>query len=281
MNLADELAAAADRLEASGISEPRREASSLIANAIGRDRVFLVAHPEYILTEREAVAVDEFISRRSAREPFQYIVGRQEFYALDFLVNPSVLIPRPETELLVERAIDHLRKIEEPRFCEIGVGSGCISISVLSNVPNATAVAADISEAALAVAAANAQRHNVIDRLELIRSDLFDGLPRGPYHAILSNPPYIPSNEIAGLQPEVRDFEPVNALTDGSSGIEILRKIIHGAPERLIEGGLLMLEIGAGQFEIVDRIFDRSIWRSVDVILDLQQIPRTVIAIKK
>ena len=281
MNLADELAAAADRLEASGISEPRREASSLIANAIGRDRVFLVAHPEYILTEREAVAVDEFISRRSAREPFQYIVGRQEFYALDFLVNPSVLIPRPETELLVERAIDHLRKIEEPRFCEIGVGSGCISISVLSNVPNATAVAADISEAALAVAAANAQRHNVIDRLELIRSDLFDGLPRGPYHAILSNPPYIPSNEIAGLQPEVRDFEPVNALTDGSSGIEILRRIIHGTPERLIEGGLLMLEIGAGQFEIVDRIFDRSIWRSVDVILDLQQIPRTVIAIKK
>ncbi len=281
MNVADALAAATDRLALSGIPDPRREASSLIANAIGRDRVFLVAHPEYVLTEREAAAVDEFISRRSAREPFQYIVGRQEFYALDFVVTPSVLIPRPETELLVERAIDYLREIEDPRFCEIGVGSGCISISVLISVPNATAVAADISEAALAVAAVNAQRHNVLDRLELIRSDLYDDLPHGPYHAILSNPPYIPSNEIAGLQPEVRDFEPVNALTDGSSGIEILRRIIHGTPERLIEGGLLMLEIGAGQFEIVDRIFDRSIWRSVDVILDLQQIPRTVIAIKK
>ena len=109
MNLADALTAAADRLEASGVSEPRREASSLIANAIGRHRVFLVAHPEYVFTEQEAAAVDEFITRRSAREPFQYIVGRQEFYALDFSVNPSVLIPRPETELLVERAIDHLR----------------------------------------------------------------------------------------------------------------------------------------------------------------------------
>ncbi len=281
MNLANALAAAADRLASSGIPEPRREASSLIANAIDRDRVFLIAHPEYVLTEREAAAVDEFITRRSAREPFQYIVGRQEFYALDFLVNSSVLVPRPETELLVQRAIDDLRMIDEPRFCEIGVGSGCISISVLKNVPTATAIAADISDAALAIAEANARRHNVLDRLELIRSDLFDDLPLGPYHAILSNPPYIPADEIAGLQPEVRDFEPTTALTDGSSGIEVVRKIIHGAPNCLLEGGLLILEIGAGQFESVDRIFDRNVWRSVDVLLDLQQIPRTVIAIKK
>lgn len=281
MILADALSAAAKSLSESGIPEPRREASSLIAFAIGRDRVFLVAHPEYNLTEQEWAAVDELIRRRSAREPFQYIVGRQEFYALDFVVDRSVLIPRPETELLVERAIEELRKVANPRFCEIGVGSGCISVSVLRNVPDATAIGVDISDAALAVAEANAVRHNVSDRLELAVSDIFDSLPNGRYHAILSNPPYIPSSEFDGLQPEVRDFEPATALTDGGSGIEILKRIIEGAPDLLIDGGLLMLEIGAGQLASVDNILDRSIWDSVDVLFDLQQIPRTVIAIKK
>ncbi|MBX7054601.1 MAG: peptide chain release factor N(5)-glutamine methyltransferase [Pyrinomonadaceae bacterium] len=281
MNLADALSSAAARLAASGIPEARREAASLIAFAIDRDRVFIVAHPEYDLTDDEADRVRVLVDRRSAREPFQYIVGRQEFYGLEFAVDPSVLIPRPETELLVEWAIDKLLKIESPRFCEIGVGSGCISVSVLHNVPAAEASALDISAVALAVAGANARRHGVLDRIDLMRSDLFEALSPGQFHAILSNPPYIPANEIAGLQPEVRDFEPTAALTDGGSGDEIIRRIVEGAPAFLLHGGFLMLEIGAGQFDRVDQMFDREVWRSVDVLSDLQQIPRTVIAIKK
>lgn len=281
MNIAEALAAATERLENSGIPESRREAASLIAFAIGRERVFLIAHPEYILTVAETAAIDDSVKRRSAREPFQYIVGRQEFYALDFEVSPSVLIPRPETELLVARAIDELSKIDEPQFCEIGVGSGCISISVLYNVPNATAVGLDISEAALAVARKNAARHNVLGRLDLRSSDIYGSLTPRQFHAILSNPPYIPSSDMPALQPEVSEFEPRVALTDGGSGIEIIERIIAGAPTFLLDGGILMLEIGAGQSEIVCEMFDPMVWRTVIVLPDLQQIPRTVIAVKK
>lgn len=277
MNVLAALAAASEGFDQAGIVEYRREASSLLTFVLDRPASFLIAHPEYELTDTEAAAFAVAVERRSSREPFQYIVGHQEFYGLDFVIEPEVLIPRPETEILVEAAIDELTTDETRRFCEIGVGSGCISVSILVKRPNVVAVGADISRAALAVAERNAKTHNVIDRLDLVESDLFANLT-GKFDLIVSNPPYIPSEDIDLLQAEVRDYEPLTALSGGSGGLEIIERIVLGAPAFLTSCGTLMLEIGIGQSERVSRLFDLSIWKQPHFLLDLQRIPRTVIA---
>lgn len=272
------LAEAVKRLKESGVIEPRLEAASLLAFALGRDRTFLFAHPEYQLTRDENRRFASILGRRADREPFQYIVGKQEFYGFDFRLSPDVLIPRPETGILVENAIKLLDSIDCPRFLEIGVGSGCISISVLKNVASAAAVGVDISERSLAVAKNNAQLHGVADRLNLSISDIYDSVERESFDAILSNPPYIPAADLAALQPEVRNFEPSAALTDGGDGLSIIREIVREAPERLTRGGYLIIEFGFGQAESVLSMFDREIWRSVTLVNDMQGIPRTAVA---
>ena len=280
MKVADALGGAAQQLTDAGVAEPRPEAGSLLEFAIGREKVFLIAHPDYDLTSAEMESYDHVVTRRAAREPFQYIVGKQEFYGLDFEVNPDVLIPRPETELLVERAISELAKLERPKFCEIGVGSGCIAVSVLKNVPEATAIGVDISEKALDVAGKNAKKHGVADRLVLRKSDIFSAVGDERFHAVLSNPPYVPDADMLNLQAEVRDFEPALALTDGRDGLWIIERIVSEAPIRLRSGGILMIEIGVGQAERVAQMFDGVVWQAVEFLHDLQQIPRTVIAVK-
>lgn len=277
MNIPSALAAATESLEQAGVVEYRREASSLLKFVLERPASFLIAHPEYELSETEAVAFAVAVERRSTREPFQYIVGRQEFYGLDFVVEPEVLIPRPETEILVEAAIDVLSNLETPRFCEIGVGSGCVSISMLVNLPNASAIAADVSRTALAVAERNAVTHQVHERIDLIESDLFANV-EGKFDLIVSNPPYIPAEDIDALQIEVRDYEPLTALSGGPGGLEIVRRLITEAPTHLVAGGSLMMEIGIGQSADVATMFDPLIWHESRFLPDLQQIPRTVIA---
>jgi release factor glutamine methyltransferase len=272
----------ADRLGAAGVADPKREAGSLLALALGRDRTFLIAHPEEAVADGDARRFEAFLTRRESREPFQYIAGKQEFYRLEFEVTPDVLIPRPETEMVVEAAVEFLRAQEKPRFCEVGLGSGCIAVSILHEVPAARAVGLDISPATLAVAARNAERHGVGERLEIRESDVFSALSGAERFALIaSNPPYVPARHFAGLQEEVRDFEPRVALTDGGDGLSIVRKIVQAAPSHLESGGLLLLEIGFDQADAVRQMFDLALWADVALRPDLQGIPRLVRAVLK
>ncbi|HKP69056.1 MAG TPA: peptide chain release factor N(5)-glutamine methyltransferase, partial [Pyrinomonadaceae bacterium] len=250
----------------------------LLARALQKDKTFLYAHPEASLSDDEKALFESHLSRRAAREPFQYITGVQEFYGLEFEVTPDVLIPRPETEMVVEEALAILKDEETPSFCEIGVGSGCISVSILHGLPRARAVSVDVSSAAIAVARRNAKRHGVGERLELIESDVFERLSNKTFRVIVSNPPYVPVSDFAGLQPEVRDFEPHNALTDGSDGLSIIRRIIDDSPRFLGPRGRLLMEIGFDQSEKVATMFDLAIWSTPDLVPDLQGIPRLVSA---
>lgn len=260
----------------SGVGEPRREAHSLLAFALRKDKTFLIAHPEYELSGEEAARFREFFERRARREPLQHITGRQEFYRLDFAVTKDVLIPRPETELIVENAIEILKTGENPVFCEVGVGSGCISVSILHEVKTACAVGLDVSEKAIAVARLNAENNGVLNRLELKISDVFAALKAEKFDSIVSNPPYIPSEDVQTLQTEVRDFEPLQALTDGRDGLSIIEKIVVESPRFLKPGGFLLMEIGFDQAAKVRKMFSPETWQSVEILPDLQAIPRTV-----
>ncbi len=280
MKISEVLKTATEILQKSGIAEPRREANSLLAFTLRKDKTFLIAHSEYELSDAEETKFQSFLERRAGREPFQYITENQEFYGLDFLLTPDVLIPRPETEMIVENAFETLKARKNARFCEIGVGSGCISISILYEIQTASATGLDVSEKALAIAGKNAQRHKVSERLELKLSDVFDNLNDEQFDLIVSNPPYIPCQDIANLQAEVRRFEPLNALTDGKNGLSIIEKIITGAPEFLRPNGFLLMEIGFGQADEVKKMFEAEFWQSVEILPDLQNIPRMVKAQK-
>jgi len=276
MNISSALSSAAEILKDAGVPDPRREAASLLASALNRPSSFLIAHPEYELKDDETARFDGFIARRAAREPFQYITERQEFYGLEFGVTPDVLIPRPETEILVEEAIKELKipnELKKLAFCEIGVGSGCISISILHNVPNAAAIAIDISKKAISVAQRNSENHGVADRLTFIEGDLFAGIDH-KFDLIVSNPPYISDADLTDMQKEVRDFEPHNALFAGTDGLDVIRRIIGEAPKHLDSGGLLLIEIGFGQSKILRDQVDPTVWSKLEVIPDLQGIER-------
>ncbi|HVE55399.1 MAG TPA: peptide chain release factor N(5)-glutamine methyltransferase [Pyrinomonadaceae bacterium] len=274
--ITETLKKATEILQSSGIAEPRREANSLLAFAIAKSKTFLIAHSEYELTAEEEINFQTALQRRARREPLQYITGRQEFYGLDFIVTPDVLIPRPETEMIVENSLEILKPRENSRFCEIGVGSGCISVAILHNVSTSSAVGLEVSEKALKIAKLNAQKHQVSARLDLKISDVFSRLTGEKFDLIVSNPPYIPRRDIENLQAEVRDFEPLNALTDGGEGLSIVEKIITDAPKFLKPRGFLLIEIGFGQAEDVKQMFDAKIWQSVEILPDLQGIPRMV-----
>lgn len=276
MDIAAALQSAGDIFRKAGIAESRREAASLLTFILQKDPIFIVAHPDYCLSETEVADYAGVITRRATHEPFHHITGRKEFYGLDFFVSRDVLIPRPETELLVEAAIDVLKRIVAPRFCEIGTGSGCISVSVLHELPSATGFAVDVSEAALMFARRNAKANGVLDRIEFEISDVFYAFGEEIFDAILSNPPYIPAANIAALQTEVRDFDPRISLTDGGDGLSIIQRIISESPKFLRSGGFLLLEIGHDQADAVRKMFDTAIWQSVDILPDLQGIPRTV-----
>ena len=268
-----------ERLSAAGIEEARREAGSLMTFATGRSRTFLITEPEAELTAEEEATFRDALAKREARIPFQHITGVQEFFGLDFRVTPDVLIPRPETEFAVEAAISQLRGIEHASFAEVGVGSGCISVSILHNVPGASCVGLEISEAAIAVATENALRHGVFSHLDLRLSDVYSALgSEERFDLIVSNPPYIPLSDMDSLQAEVKDHDPRLALTDESDGLRIIERIIEGAPAHLKPQGCLIIEIGYGQSTAVAAMFDRTVWASHEFILDLQSIPRTVVA---
>ena len=274
-SVAEAIAAAADRLRVAGIPEPRLEAASLVDLTLQRGRTFLTAHPEYELTSDEVARFTEYLTRREGREPLQYIRGTQEFYGLEFDVTPDVLIPRPETEGLVEAALEYAGRIKLPRILDIGVGSGCIAVTMLHEIEGATGVAVDVSKNAIEVAKRNAAKHGVIDRLEFVLSDVYAALPPERFDVIVSNPPYVSSPDIPSLPKELA-FEPRNALTDDNDGLSVIRRIAAGAPEYLRQGGSIFIEIGLGQADEARDLFASDLWESVDLLPDLQGIPRVV-----
>jgi release factor glutamine methyltransferase len=280
--IAGALTEASAALRAAGIIEARPDARALLSFTLARDHAFLVAHSDDELEPSALALFRARVARRAAGEPLQYITGRQEFYGLDFEVNAAVLIPRPETELLVETALELLRAADAaPLVCDVGTGSGCIPVALLHERPDARAYGLDISPAALAVAARNAARHGAASRLTLLVSDCFDALNAEAraqtFTLITSNPPYIAESDLAGLQREVREHEPRIALTPGGDGLSVIRRLVAEAPRFLDEGGHLLLEIGYDQHEAVARLVDKNVWTLLDIRRDLQGIPRVVV----
>ncbi len=285
--VAGALREAAATLGTGGVAEARREARTLLAHALACDAAYLITHADAAVDPERLALFRSFVARRAAGEPTQYIRGRQEFYGLDFEVTSDVLIPRPETELLVETALELLKDTRMPFVCDVGTGSGCVAVSLLAERRDARAAALDISPAALRVAERNAERNGVAERVRFLPSDCFDaleseegaafGLPLDlPFDLIASNPPYVAEDEMQTLQREVRDYEPRAALTPGGDGLSVVRRLLADAPRYLKPGGHLVMEIGYGQHERVRSLVDARTWAALGIRPDLQGIPRTV-----
>jgi release factor glutamine methyltransferase len=265
-------------LDVAGLPEARREASSLLSFVLGKDRTFLISHAEDPVDDNSLDQFREFVERRAVGEPLQYITGVQDFYGREFRVTPDVLIPRPETELLVEAALE-VTKADNPFICDVGTGSGCIAVTLLCELAGARAVAVDKSPAALEIAKLNAAKQSVADRAEFVVSDCFDALnPRVfQFDLIVSNPPYVAEAALTGLQREVRDHEPVVALSPGPDGLSVIRRLLTEAPDYLKPNGHLLMEIGFDQGDAVRSLIDQHVWSLLDIRPDLQSIPRIVV----
>lgn len=283
-SIEDAVRVGSQRLREGGVAESRRDAGSLLAHVLDRDRTFVIAHAGDELNQEQFEAFRSLIKRRAAGEPLQYITGHQEFFKLDFEVTPAVLIPRPETELIVEAALALLPDDRAARIADIGTGSGCLAISLLHERPAARAVAIDVSPAALEIARRNAARHSVADRLDLLGSDTLSALGVAQvewrFDLIVSNPPYVSEDEMKTLQREV-NHEPRTALAAGADGLSIIRRLLHEARPFLRSGGHLVFEIGFGQSEAIEQLIDRHVWNLLERCEDLQGIPRTFVLQKK
>ena len=285
MTLRQALLAAAAQLagDVHLLAQARSDAELLLLHTLQIPRANLLAHPERAITKAQQSAYADAIARRLLHEPIQYITGHQEFYGLDLQVTPAVLIPRPETEHLVEAVLTHFKSFANHpiRIADVGTGSGAIAIALAVHLPQAQITALDLSPEALHIAEANVRQHNLAHRIRLLRSDLLSALtPESqtsqPFDAIVSNPPYIPDSDAPHLHPQVRDYEPPTALFAGSSGLEIYRRLIPQARAALKPDGLLALEIGHGQRPALTDLLVS--WQNVAFINDLQQIPRVVLA---
>ena len=257
-----------------------RDATLLLLHTLALPPTTIYSYPGRLMNDREQVAYSAAITRRLRFEPVQYITGHVEFFGLDLEVNAAVLIPRPETELLVEAALARLPQDVPLRIADIGAGSGAIAIAIASRLPQARLTAVDLSSAALIVARTNARRHSLSDHIHFLHGDLLAALPpdEPPFDAIVSNPPYVPETDRAGLHPQVRDYEPAQALFAGQDGLTVYARLIPQACTRLRSAGLLALEIGQGQQPAIAHLLNA--WNAVDFLPDLQGIPRIALARK-
>lgn len=286
MTLREALSTAAARLadDEHLRAQAHRDAELLLLHALEISRVTLLAYPHREVRPDQLALYERVVARRLQHEPIQYIIGQQEFYGLRFQVSPAVLIPRPETEHLIESVLD-LLAIDEAerriRIVDVGTGSGAIAIALAVHLPHAEIIAVDLSSEALVVATTNAREHGVAHRIRFLQSDLLLALSRDEatgeaFDAIVSNPPYIPESDRAALHPEVRDHEPATALFAGVEGLDVYRRLIPQAYSALKPNGVLALEIGHGQREGLASLLD--IWNDVSFVDDLQQIPRVALA---
>lgn len=256
-------------------STATRDAELLLLHTLDLPRTALYTDPTHPLTPAEQTAFNRTIARRLTHEPIQYITGVQEFFGLDLRVTPATLIPRPETELLVEAVLDRLAKDRPLRLADIGTGSGAIAIALATHLPRAEILAVDLSPAALEIAHENARTHGVAHRVPFLQADLLTRQP-GPFDAVLANLPYIPEADRANLHPQVRDHEPATALFAGPDGLDLYRRLIPQAAVALAPGGLLALEFGLGQRDPLAHLL--ADWRDLRFLDDLQGIPRIALA---
>jgi release factor glutamine methyltransferase len=284
------------RLRDADVASYTLAAELLLLHVAGRDRTWLYAHPEDLLSAEQEERFLSLVARRAAGEPTQYLTGKQEFWGLDFEVTPDVLIPRPETEHVIEVALDRLavREIragrkqtlsgEGLRVADVGTGSGCIVVALAKDLPGAKFVATDISPAALVVAQRNAARHNFAKDIEFVHANLLEGvaspISQMSFDLIASNPPYIGRREEATLQREVRDHEPGTALFGGEEGYELYGALVTQAAAHLNSGGIVVLELGHDSLAAVQPLFDTPEWTNVGVTNDLAGIPRVIAAEK-
>jgi len=248
-------------LDKKGIATARLDGELLLAHILGTDRTHLYMNFDQPLTEKEMADFKALLQRRAKHEPLQYITGEQEFWSMSFRVSPSVLIPRPETELLVEEGADALGRDfpgEHLKILDIGTGSGALAAALASELKEAVVTGVDISKDAIGIAQKNMEKNGLSDVVTIIEGDLFGPVAGARFHLIVSNPPYIPKSELAALQPEVKDFEPLSALDGGEDGLDYYRQIIPAAPEFLVPGGWLMFEHGAGQSADIVGLFEKT-----------------------
>jgi len=286
MNIRDALKRGCEVLEGAGSESPRLDAQVLLLAVLREERTVLVSHPERELASQEEQLYNQYISERALGKPVSYITGVKEFMGLEFAVNEAVLIPRPETELLVEEAVKELEAISReaeavPRVLDLCTGSGAIAVSIRHFVPQAEVTATDLSEEALKVARENAERLTA-GGIRFLQGDLFEAFSDfqspgfGLFNLIVSNPPYIPAKVIDGLMPDVKDYEPRLALDGGADGLDIYRRLIPQAAEDLAPGGILLLEIGHDQGETVPDLCRQAGLGNIAVLKDLAGLDRVV-----
>lgn len=280
MTVLEAIQKSTDFLAKKGVDSPRLQSELLLVHVLKTKRLKLYLDFARALTDQETAALRDLVQRRGSREPLQHILGTACFWGLDVVVNTSVLIPRPETELLAEQGWKYLDSLgRESSFLDFGTGSGCIAISICHFAKQARGVALDKSTEALAVAKENAGKHSVDSRLQLIQSDGFAALNGDTrFDLIISNPPYIPSNEIETLQEEVRNFDPRSALDGGADGLGFYRLLASKSGDYLATSGKLMLEFGDGQQEQLPSLFTSAGWQIEAILNDLSDRPRILIA---
>jgi release factor glutamine methyltransferase len=281
VQLKQALASAVEQLEASDVGSPRLNAETLMMFVLGVNRAYLYAHPERELTNEEEARYDEVVAQRARGVPSQYITGHQEFWGLDFVVSPAVLIPRPETEHLVETVLELAKGVESPRIVDVGTGSGCIALALAHELRTAEVYAVDLSVEALEIARANAARLQLEGRVKFLQSNVLTAVAGvHDFDFVVSNPPYVGLNEADKVQRSVFEHEPRMAVFAGDSGVDIIRPLIEQAHAALKSGGWLAMEIGYSMRDMVLELFAPAMWDETTVVPDLQGIPR-VIAGKK
>jgi release factor glutamine methyltransferase len=280
VTIAETLKEASEQLRAASVANDLLDAQTLLAEALGQDRTHLIINFNQQVSEEVQSKFQAMIRRRATHEPLQYITGRQAFFGLDFEVTPDVLIPRPETELIVEETIRLAQQntILNPMIVDVCAGSGCIAVSLARELNGARVIASDISVPALRVARRNAARHGLEHQVHFVASDLLDALAEENFaDFILSNPPYVSEEEMPTLQCEVRDWEPHLALTDSRDGLSFYRRLLKDAASRLKPGAYLICEMGYTQSESIVGMIDRKVWAEPRLLDDLQGIPRTIV----
>lgn len=278
MRLKEALTSAIDRLTTAHVGSPRMNAEVLLMFTLNCDRAYLYAHPERKLTEEETHRYDQALAQRYRGIPSQYITGHQEFWGMDLIVSPAVLIPRPETEHTIEAVLPLARAMTSPRIVDVGTGSGCIALALAKEMPQAEIHATEISPAALEIARANAVRHQLESRVRFHETDLLKGLELGRFDFVVSNPPYVGESEEDKVQLEVRKFEPRSAVFAGPTGLEVMEQLIPAARTALKPGGWLVMEISGTIATGVRRLL--TDWKEVRISNDLQGIPRVASARK-
>ena len=275
MIIREALAATCADLKSAGIETPSLDASLLLAHVLNTSRTALTASGQETLSEKAFAALRALIQRRLNGECTAYILGKKEFRGLEFLVNPSVLVPRPDTETLVEAAITVIKEYDKARVLDLCTGSGAVAISLKNEMPELEVWAADISAEALETAKQNARRLLSDGSIQFYSGDLYDALPRSQFNLIISNPPYIPTDEIKTLSAEVRN-EPRLALDGGKSGLEIIERIINGASEKLIKGGALLMEADPLQMKKISVLLEKKGFNEIIIYNDLSGLQRVI-----